>query len=116
MAAILNQVGTIFIPVSDIERARDWYCKILQLPIDREILHGHLYVLPMNGTGIVLDSKIYAEEHVFKAPLFHFNTNNVKEAYEYMKSKDVKLLTEIEHDHWFNFQDPDGNVMMVCHC
>src|SRR5699024_7544734 len=26
---ILKQIGTIFIPVSNIEKARDWYCDIL---------------------------------------------------------------------------------------
>ncbi|HLS10235.1 VOC family protein, partial [Lentibacillus sp.] len=28
----------------------------------------------------------------------------------------VEMLTEIEHGHWFNFSDPDGNVLMVCQC
>jgi len=48
---IKNQLGTIFIPVSDIEKARDWYCDLLGMPSSREILFGHLYVLPMQGTG-----------------------------------------------------------------
>jgi catechol 2,3-dioxygenase-like lactoylglutathione lyase family enzyme len=116
MNPILNQVGTIFIPVSNIEEARDWYCEILGLPTDGEILYGHLYILPMNGTGIVLDSKIYSEENIFKTPLFHFNTNNIENAFEYMKNKDVELTTDIEHNHWFNFKDRDGNHLMVCKC
>ncbi|WML48622.1 VOC family protein [Neobacillus sp. PS3-34] len=113
---ILNQIGTVFIPVSNIEQARDWYCDILGLRADVEILFGHLYVIPMNGTGIVLDSKIYSEENIVKTPLFHFNTENIEEAYQYMKEKNVHLLTEIEHDHYFNFSDPDGNHLMICKC
>lgn len=31
-----------------------------------------------------------------------------------MKSRNVELVTEIENGHWFNFKDPDGNVIMVC--
>ncbi|GEL04828.1 VOC family protein [Rummeliibacillus sp. G93] len=116
MNPILNQIGTVFIPVSNIEEARNWYCDILGLPIDGEILFGHLYVLPMNGTGIVLDSKIYSEDNIFKTPLFHLNTNNIEQAYEYMKGKNVELTTEIEHNHWFNFKDLDGNILMVCKC
>ncbi|WP_342558317.1 hypothetical protein [Metasolibacillus sp. FSL K6-0083] len=73
MNPILNQVGTVFIPVSNIEEARKWYCDILGLSADGEILFGHLYIVPMNGT-------------------------------------------EIEHNHWFNFKDPDGNYLMVCKC
>lgn len=116
MNPILNQIGTVFIPVSNIEEARNWYCDILGLPIDGEILFGHLYVLPMNGTGIVLDSKIYSEDNIFKTPLFHLNTNNIEQAYEYMNGKNVELTTEIEHNHWFNFKDLDGNILMVCKC
>jgi hypothetical protein len=116
MNPILNQVGTIFIPVSNIEKARNWYCDIVGLPKDGEILFEHLYVLPMNGTNIVLDSKIFSKDAVYKVPAFHFNTNNINEAYTYMKMKNVDLITEIEHNHWFNFKDPDGNVLMVCQC
>lgn len=116
MNPILNQIGTVFISVKNVEQARDWYCDILGLPADGEILFGHLYVVQMQGTNIVLDSRIYAEDHVFKVPVFHFNTANIEEAYKFMKSKNVNLTTEIEHNHWFNFMDPDGNLLMVCKC
>ncbi|MED3919135.1 VOC family protein [Priestia aryabhattai] len=116
MNPILNEVGTIFIPVEDIQKARDWYCDVLGLPVDGDILYDHLYVIPMNGTGIVLDSKTYSKNTLFKTPAFHLNTNDIKEAYEYMKQKKVELTTGIEHDHWFIFKDPDGNHLMVCEC
>ncbi|MEH7885706.1 VOC family protein [Bacillus sp. JJ1609] len=116
MNPILNEVGTIFIPVSDIEKARDWYCDILGFPNDREILFGHLYVLPMKGTGIVLDSKIYSAQTIFRTPAFHLNAADIQEAYEYLSAKQVDLATAIEHEHWFNFRDPDGNHIMVCKC
>jgi hypothetical protein len=70
----------------------------------------------MIGTGIVLDSKIYSEDTILKTPLFHFNTNNIEQAYEFMRNKNVKLTTTIEHNHWFNFKDPDGNHLMICQC
>ncbi|GGH78577.1 catechol 2,3-dioxygenase-like lactoylglutathione lyase family enzyme [Pullulanibacillus pueri] len=113
---ILNQIGTVFIPVKDIEKARAWYCALLGLVEEGDILFGHLYVIPMEGAGIVLDSKIYSEETVFKTPAFHFNTLNIEEAYEAMKRQNVKILTKIEHQHYFNIQDPDGNHLMICQC
>ncbi|REE70551.1 catechol 2,3-dioxygenase-like lactoylglutathione lyase family enzyme [Paenibacillus taihuensis] len=116
MSPILNQIGAVFIPVSNIEQARDWYCDILGLPADGEIAFGHIYVLPMQGTGIVLDSKIFSEDNIFRAPAFHFNASNIEEAFSYMKEKNVNLTTGIEHNHWFNFKDPDGNLLMVCKC
>ncbi|MNM61920.1 Glyoxalase-like domain protein [compost metagenome] len=113
---ISNQIGAVFLPVSDIEQARDWYCGLLGLPVDGEVLHGHLYVLPMQGAGLVLDSKIYAKDKTFRVPAFHFNTHDITEAYAYMKERNVELVTGIEHNHWFNFRDPDGNLLMVCQC
>lgn len=113
---ILKQIGTVFIPVSNIENARRWYCDVLGVKTDVEIQFGHLYVIPMEGTGIVLDSKIYSEEAIFKTPAFHLNTKNIEKAFEYMSSKGVELITGIEHDHYFNFKDSDGNVLMVCQC
>lgn len=113
---VLNEVGTIFIPVRDIEQARDWYCDLLGVKADGEVQFGHLYILPMISSGIVLDSKIYSEETVLKTPLFHFNTKDIEEAYAFMKNKGVEVTTGIEHGHYFNFKDPDGNHLMVCKC
>lgn len=113
---ILKQIGTVFIPVSNIEKARDWYCDILGLKADGEIQFGHLYVIPMEGTGIVLDSRIYSEERVFRTPAFHFNTENIDEAFRFMSNKGVNLITDIENNHYFNFKDPDGNILMICRC
>jgi catechol 2,3-dioxygenase-like lactoylglutathione lyase family enzyme len=116
MNPILNQIGTVFIPVSNIEKARDWYCSLLGLPAEGEILFGHLYIVPMNGAGIVLDSKIFSDDTIFKAPAFHFNTINIQEAYEFLKANSAELTTGIEHNQWINFKDPDGNHLMVCRC
>ncbi|WP_342422427.1 VOC family protein [Paenibacillus sp. FSL E2-0178] len=111
---IRNQVGAVFIPVSDIERSKNWYCSLLGLPLDGEILFGHLYDVPMQGPGIVLDSRIFTAEAVLKVPSFHLLTDDIDAAYDYVKATGAEILTDIEHDHWFNFKDPDGNVLMIC--
>ncbi|MBA9087787.1 catechol 2,3-dioxygenase-like lactoylglutathione lyase family enzyme [Fontibacillus solani] len=111
-----KKVGSIFLPVSNLEKSRDWYCNLLDLPTDGEIFHGHLYVLPLNGLNIVLDSKIYAEDTVFKKPAFHFDTDNIEDAYEFIKSKNIEPTTGIQDGQWFNFKDPDGNHLMLCKC
>ncbi|BCG59229.1 VOC family protein [Paenibacillus sp. URB8-2] len=111
---ILTQIGGVFIPVSDIERSKDWYCDLLGLPSDGEILFGHLFVIPMTGPAIVLDSRIYTSECVLNTPLFHLNSHDIDAAYDFVRQSGAEILTDIEHDHWFNFRDPDGNVLMVC--
>ncbi|MBS4218258.1 VOC family protein [Bacillus sp. FJAT-49711] len=113
---VLNELGGIFIPVSNIEKSRDWYCELLGVPNDGEIPFGHLYVLPMGGPDIVLDSKIYSPDRIIKLPLVQFKTNDIVEAYNYLKSTDVEIVTEIQHNHYFNFIDPDGNQLMMCRC
>ncbi|WP_430791232.1 VOC family protein [Virgibacillus flavescens] len=116
MNPIINQIGTVFIPVKNIEQARDWYCDILCLPVTEDILFDHLYVLPMQGTGIVLDSKMYEAEQVYQKPPFHLNTYDIEDAFAFMNNKGVQMVTGIEHGQWFNFKDPDGNVLMICEC
>ncbi|RLL48263.1 VOC family protein [Oceanobacillus piezotolerans] len=113
---IEKEVGALFIPVSNIEKARDWYCDLLGIEPEGEIVHGHLYVIPMKNPQIVLDSKIYDPESIYKVPAFHFNSKNIEESYLEMKKKGIELTTDIQFGHYFNFKDSDGNHLMVCAC
>jgi hypothetical protein len=114
---VKSTIPGIFIPVSNIEKARDWYCRLLNAAADGEILFGHIYVLPMEGnTNIVLDSKIYAPDKVFKIPAFQLGTDNIEAAYSFMQSMNIELVTKIENGHWFTIKDPDGNRIMICAC
>lgn len=114
--AIQNEIGTVFIPVKDIKQAKKWYSDLLDVEETDEIIAGHLYVLPMKSTGIVLDSKIYSEENVFKKPAFHLNTHDIEKAYSYVKDKGINVTSAIENGHWFTIQDCDGNELMICKC
>lgn len=113
MNAVAPEIGTVFVPVRDIEEARDWYCGVLGVPAEDKILFDHLYILPKVGAGLVLDSKIYSPDAVFRVPAFHFNTSDIRAAHEFMKGRGAEL-TEVTDDQWFNFRDPDGNVLMIC--
>jgi hypothetical protein len=70
----------------------------------------------MQDTGVILDSKTYSKDTVFKVSPFHINTKNIQEAYYFMKEKGVKLVSDIQLDHYFNFEDPDGNRIMRIGC
>jgi catechol 2,3-dioxygenase-like lactoylglutathione lyase family enzyme len=112
---ITPEIGTVFVPVSDVAKARDWYCSLLGVPADGDILFGHLYVLPMRGAGLVLDSKIYSADAVFRVPAFHLNTADIEAAHVHLQGAGSEV-TEIRDGQWFNFKDPDGNVLMICEC
>ncbi|WP_078553521.1 VOC family protein [Bacillus alkalicellulosilyticus] len=111
---IESYIGGIFIPVSNIENAMKWYCDILSRPVG-EIIYGHLFVIPLKpGHSLILDERIYSPEVIKDVPLFHFNTSDIQGSYDYLKDKGVPIVTEIQHNKWFSFSDPDGNVLMVC--
>ncbi|GED28871.1 VOC family protein [Brevibacillus centrosporus] len=114
---LLSEVGAVFVPVQHIEEARDWYCRILGIDADQDILFGHLYCIPLQkGVTLILDSKIFPKKTPSDAPLFHFNTQDIEAAYQHMQELDVELVSGIENGHWFTFRDPDRNVLMVCKC
>ncbi|MGX9899648.1 VOC family protein [Arthrobacter sp. SA17] len=113
MNPIAAQIGMVFIPVSDLHKARDWYCDVLGVPANGEILHSHLYVLPMEGAGLILDSKIFSPDAVFQIPAVVLNTGDIQAAHRHMTGKSAEVH-EIQFDKWFNFKDPDGNLLMIC--
>jgi hypothetical protein len=116
---IKNKVGSIFVPVRDIEKSREWYCMLLGLPADCPILNGHLCPLPMDGAGVILDTMPMwggqepgGAPHT-KTPAFMLLTNDLQASYKFAQENNVNLVTEIEHDHWFVIKDPDGNLLMI---
>lgn len=118
---VQNRVSDVFIPVSNIEAARDWYCGIFGLEPDCEIIAGHLCVLPVTGeTGIILDSMpkwtLEGEDRprAYMTPAIMLYTDDIHASYTFMNERGVELVTEIENGHWFVFHDLDGNKIMVC--
>jgi catechol 2,3-dioxygenase-like lactoylglutathione lyase family enzyme len=50
-SALTNKIGVIFIPVSDIEKARDWYCELFEFRADGDIMFGHYIPCPCRIQG-----------------------------------------------------------------
>jgi catechol 2,3-dioxygenase-like lactoylglutathione lyase family enzyme len=117
---IQNKLGNVFIPVTDIEESRDWYCKILGITAECEIMNGHLCPLPMDGPGVILDTmpmwggKEPGGPPRLKTPAFMFMTENIQASYDFVKENDVTVVTDIENGHWFVIKDPDDNMLMIC--
>ncbi|WP_201008920.1 VOC family protein [Paenibacillus glycanilyticus] len=121
MTPLLKRSGAVFVPVRDIEKARDWYCRIIGIPVESaNVMNGHLCSLPVEGSGIILDTMpMWGGEEpggppTFKTPAFMLLTDDLAASYTFMKEQGAELVTAIEHDHWFAFRDPDGNLLMVC--
>lgn len=114
MAGVIDrEIGTVFVPVRDIEAARDWYRALLGLEPGGEILFGHLHVVPMQaGSGLVLDSKDFAGPHDNK-PAFHFNTSDINAAHAQVVALGAQSVAAVTDGVFFTFKDPDGNLLMV---
>lgn len=112
-SAIAREIGAVFISVSDIAAARDWYRRMLGLPAGGDILFGHLHILPMrDGSGLVLDSKGFSGPHAGK-PAFHFNAGDIHLAREAALAAGALEVGEITDGVFFTLKDPDGNLLMV---
>lgn len=116
---IQSRIAGVFIPVRDIEKARDWYSRILGV-VPGAIHFGHLCSLPHEGScAINLDTmpkwggKDPGGAPLYQVPAFMFKTEDIQGAYNFMQPNGVELVTGIE-GHWFAFRDPDGNLLMVC--
>ncbi|MBM7619706.1 putative enzyme related to lactoylglutathione lyase [Bacillus tianshenii] len=115
---VKNKIKTIFIPVRDIEKAKEWYKAMLGIE-DGEIQFGHLFIAEMEGTGMILDTMPkWRDENgelpTLNVPVIQFGTEDIHASYQFMNENGVNLVTKIEHGHFFVFRDLDGNMMMVC--
>ncbi|SFL74659.1 Catechol 2,3-dioxygenase [Paenibacillus sp. 1_12] len=115
---ITNRIGAVFIHVTDMPKAIQWYSELLGLPIHSDSHEGTIYSLQMEGgSDLLLDSN--RREHtsyMTKTQLF-FETKSLSESYQFVKEKGIEIVTEIEvHENisFFTFKDPDGNILMIC--
>lgn len=71
-------------------------------------------------TGLTLDagpSDVSKRLTPSKHPLFNFQTDDIKNSYDFIKELGYQIETEIiEFDDfsYFNISDPDGNIIMIC--
>lgn len=113
---IQNRIGAVFVPVSDMARAAAWYSRLLDLPVGSTSHEGAIYDVPMAGdVALILDANKPVTNS--SQPLCFFWTENIRAAYNFLQANDVTILSQIEDIgsvSTLTFQDPDGNLLMVC--
>ncbi|MBX0358513.1 VOC family protein [Halobacillus sp. Nhm2S1] len=114
---IVNRLHTTFIPVTDLKRSARWYSELIGEPFTEENVHPPVYNLPMTTpTGVTLDAGL---EHVTPSshPLFNFHTEDIDASYRFVEQLGYTIKSDIqrfEDVSFFNIQDPDGNIVMIC--
>lgn len=117
---IENRAASLFVHVTDLRRATEWYCKLLGLPIMEERMNGGpVYWFDLPGTGLVLDSDANNRNNPDwqqEKPLVMLAASDIDRAYAYIGRK-AQVLSEphrFEGMAYFNFYDPEGNAVMAC--
>lgn len=120
---IACKVNNVFIHVSDLKRSVQWYANLLGLSIDEATIESPVHNIPVTGeTGLTLDDHTFdpgftlaLSSHV----LFNLFVEDIDAAYQFIQDNQIAVTREIERIGdfaYFNFQDPDGNVLMICNC
>ncbi|HET7627432.1 MAG TPA: VOC family protein [Bacillales bacterium] len=113
---IKNRIKAVFVNVTDMENAAEWYSNLFGT--DAELLgDGPVRNLKTEGGAeLLLDSNRFLQGDDYKI-LLMLDTDDVDQAYLYLKENDVEIFKEIQrYDDvaFFSFKDPAGNVLMVC--
>lgn len=120
---ITPKLAAVFVHVSDLPRAIDFYTKLLDRPYDPKADFGNgIYMIQLdNDVDLLLDAS-HAEQSGPK-PNFAmhatcmFATQDIDAAYQRLQAQGVEIVTELYRDPsvaFFNFKDPDGNIQMIC--
>lgn len=123
---LLDQVNAIFVHVTDMPKAVEWYCRLLgknkqyEGSADDRTVFG---IKMGNGITILLDSMRRERPDPSGNALFYLNAPTMKEAYDFIRAlgiqpidDDDKELTvqDISNDPFhFRIKDPFGNVIII---
>jgi predicted enzyme related to lactoylglutathione lyase len=112
-----GRLDSVFVSVRDVIAAREWYGRLLGLPVRPEHTYfGHLHVFKLEGgVDLLLDSKDFRPRECSPV-LCMFPTADIDAAYVRAELAGAEIVQDIERVGsvaWFTFKDPDGNVHMV---
>lgn len=109
-----KRIGSIFIHVSDMPRAVEWYSRVFDLPYNDDYIEGRLstvYTLHFMGTEILLDSNHGAAPG--PQPMMFFKTDDIRKTLQFLKENGIKIHKEVLENNIVIFEDPDGNRLMA---
>jgi catechol 2,3-dioxygenase-like lactoylglutathione lyase family enzyme len=114
---IRRHIGQVFIPVSNLERSARWYADVLAFEPGEFSHEDTILDIPVeDGPRLALD----ANRPQFSAdgpPRFFFWTDDMGATIEHLQRLDVRITSEVEDIgsvFFVQFEDPDGNPLMVC--
>ena len=114
---IENRIGAVFVHVTDMQRAIDWYSTLLGLPSHGTSHEGLIYDVPMSGpTGLTLDGHAHARG-TFQpgGPLLMLHATDIQAAHTFAQTHAhaVGPIENIGTVSVFHLSDPDNNHLII---
>lgn len=112
LSNLFKRIDTVFLPVKDLGRAIEWYTATLGLELRWR--HGNYAALNVSETPLTL-----YEPDDFR-PVgnagFNFYVTDIEAAHRTLKDagSEVFAIQEGGGVRFFDFKDPDGNMLSVC--
>jgi len=106
----------VFIPVSNMPSAIDWYSRLFDLPVGQTSHQDRIYGVPMQGAvDLILDGHRSVANS--SQPLCFFWTSDIQAADVFLRAGGITIVRPVEDIgglFTLTFQDPDGNLLMAC--
>lgn len=112
---ISSSVSSIFVHVEDMERAVNWYSRLLGVNISYQ-LSDHVVPIRLSNILLLLDSHRAKTFQPTEQPLFSFSTYDIDETLLFLDEIEVEVIGDIERFPDISFatiKDSEGNVLMV---
>ena len=114
---ITRTVGQVFIPVRDMARAIPWYADLLGFEPGEVSHEGTIFDIPTEGeTRLALDAN-RPDFDPSGPPRFFLWTEDMAATLGHLQRLGVKVTSDVEDIgsvFFVQFEDPDGNPLMVC--
>jgi predicted enzyme related to lactoylglutathione lyase len=114
---IQRTVGQVFIPVRDMPGAVEWYAELLGFEPGAPSHEGNIFDIPTDGeTRLALDAN-RPDFDPSGPPRFFLWTTDMAATVRHLQHLGVKITSEVEDIgsvFFVQFEDPDGNPLMVC--
>jgi catechol 2,3-dioxygenase-like lactoylglutathione lyase family enzyme len=110
--------------VNDIEISKDFYCKLLGLPIDldfgKNVIFKSGFTIWEIQNNHIIPSTLGLERinsSSYNRFELYFETENLHEIFEVLKNRNVRFLHEIHEEPWgqhtIRFFDPDNHLIEI---
>lgn len=114
---IQRTIGQVFIPVRDMTAAIRWYADLLGFEPGAVSHEGTIFDIPTDGeTRLALDAN-RPDFDPSGPPRFFFWTQDMRATLTHLQVLGIKTTSDVEDIgsvFFVQFEDPDGNPLMVC--